>query len=84
MTIAALIAETPTMNVVLPVTGNAIGRRIMKRRGRMALIARNVSVCAQQRKFYQVVVEPRFRSPTGSNVAICACRTQLPLAPVVK
>ena len=53
----ALRAERTRMNIFVRMTGPAVRRRIVKRRRRVALLACDVPVTADQRESHQVVIE---------------------------
>ena len=83
VTALAAIAQTAPMLVVIDVAGDAGGVGVMERCRRMAALAGDRGVCAQQREARDVVVEPQLGRPAGRHVAGIAAVTQLATMHVV-
>lgn len=78
-----VLAETTTMHIILAVAGSAIAGRVEIGRCRVAFLASNISVLAQQREVRKVMIEANIHGPVLLAVTLAAPITQLTLVRVV-
>lgn len=84
MTQFAIITETLFMRVFGLVTGNALYRRTLERRGQMTFLTGSDGVLSNKRKVGQIMIKNHLVSPTVFIVATLAPVTFLALVFVVQ